>query len=335
MDFAHLENVWDWKLMKDQCKMPHIKYMHRIHALCFFRVGDTIAVKWKHYLTSPDWSRPVVIVPAHLAKGIADWRPPRIPQQFDQKFVTSHLTWLHKLGVALAETPSASHQQDLEHLAAIVTGQVRYDPINLDTLITDLKRCHSQQQANDMADRRMADDQLVQLFPGADYPEMPADALIEIPDRWAPKRPPVITPDSMIICVATAMVCQLRLPFLLASVAGPMGPADNLEQLIVQWWVPPIGQISTRQGRAKDAVDIFGSWRSAGALTLKEAADVELPSVVIDRSTVLMGPVDLIDSRLTYQDLDKLIDQHKVDVTGLTWTQTKNGNAFRLYRLMK
>ena len=181
----------------------------------------------------------------------------------------------------------------------------------------------------------MADDQLVQLFPGADYPEMPTDALIEIPDRWAPKRPPVITPDSMIICVAKATVCGLRLPFLLASVAGPMGPADNLEQLIVQWWVPPMGQISTRQGRTKDAVDIFGSWRSAGALTLKEAVDVELPSVLIDRSTVLMGPVDLIDWRLTYQDLDKLIDKHKVDVTGLTWTQTKNGNAFRLYRLMK
>ena len=140
LDFAHLENVWDWKLMESRCKMPHIKYMHRIHALCFFRVGDTVAVKWKQYLTSPDWSRPVVIVPAHLAKDIADWRPPRIPQQFDQKFVTPHLTWLHKLGVALAETPGESHQQDLEHLAAIVTGQVRYDLISLDTLITDLKK---------------------------------------------------------------------------------------------------------------------------------------------------------------------------------------------------
>ena len=47
----------------------------------------------------------MVIVPAHLAKSIADWRPPRISNQFDQKFVTSHLAWLNKLGVAQAETP--------------------------------------------------------------------------------------------------------------------------------------------------------------------------------------------------------------------------------------
>ena len=181
----------------------------------------------------------------------------------------------------------------------------------------------------------MADDALVQLFPGADYPEMPTDALIEIPDRWAPKRPPMITPESMIICEAQATVCGVQMPFMLASVAGPMGPTDNVEQLIVQWWVPPIGQISTRQGRKKDAVDIFGSWRSTGVLTTKEAADLELPRAVVDRSKVLMGPVDLADSRLSYQYLDMLIDTHKIDVTGLTWTQTRNGYAFRLYRLNK
>ena len=321
--------------MESQCQMPHMKYMHRIHALSFFRVGDTVAVKWKQYLTSPDWSRPVVIVPAHLANHIADWRPPRVPNQFDQKFVTSHLTWLHKLGVALADSQEASRQADLEHIAAIVTGHAKYNEVSLDTLIADLKRCRDHQQANASTGVRMADDALVQLFPGADYPEMPTDALIQIPDRWAPKRPPAITPESMIICEAQAEVCGVRMPFMLASVAGPMGPTDNEGQLIVQWWVPPWGKFHTRPGHPKDAIDIFGSWRSAGVLTLKEAADVELPPVVVDRSKVLMGPIDLIDSRLTYQDLDKLIDMHKIGVAGLTWTQTKNGNAFRLYRLSK
>ena len=105
IDFAHLDNVWDWKPMEAQCNLPHIKYIHRTHALCLFRAGGCILAKWKQYITSPDWSRSVVIVPAHLAKRIADWRPPRIPNQFDPKFVTSHLTWLNKLGVAQAETP--------------------------------------------------------------------------------------------------------------------------------------------------------------------------------------------------------------------------------------
>ena len=89
------------------------------------------------------------------------------------------------------------------------------------------------------------------------------------------------------------------------------------------------------RGRDKLKVDIFGAWRSVSGLTLGEAADVEMPSVLVDRSKVLMGPVDLVDSKLKYSDLDKLIDQHKIDITGLTWTQTTNGNSFRIYRLMK
>ena len=68
---------------------------------------------------------------------------------------------------------------------------------------------------------------------------------------------------------------------------------------------------------------------------MSEAADMELPSAVVDRSKVLIGPIDLDDSKLTYQDLDTLIDTYRIDVTGLNWTQTKNGNAFRLYRLMR
>ena len=66
-----------------------------------------------------------------------------------------------------------------------------------------------------------------------------------------------------------------------------------------------------------------------------ETADMELPSAAVDRSKVLMGPIDLDNSKLTYQDLDALIDTHRIDVTGLTWTQTKSGNGFRLYRLMR
>ena len=217
----------------------------------------------------------------------------------------------------------------------IVTGKAQYKEVSLDTLLADLKRRHDQQQATGRAGMRMKDDQLVQLFPGADYPEMQVDALIQIPDRWAPSRRPNITPLSMIICEAQAKVRGVKMPFMLAAVAGPTGPdVDDATPLIVQWRVPPMDKISNR-GRGKDCVDLFGPWRSTSMLTLMEAADMELPSAVVDRSKVLMGPIDLDDSKLTYQDLDTLIDTYRIDVTGLTWTQTKNGNAFRLYRLMR
>ena len=90
-----------------------------------------------------------------------------------------------------------------------------------------------------------------------------------------------------------------------------------------------------QDGRSKDTVDIFGVWRSSGLLTLREISDIDLPSALVDRSKVLMGPVELVDSKLTFHVLDKLMDEHMIDVTGLTWTQTKNGNVFRQYRLMR
>ena len=105
--------------------MAHIKYMHRIHALCIFRVNGSIYAKWKQYLTSPDWSRPILIMPAESANKIAEWCPPTILQAFQPGFITSCLNWLHKLGLALSERPSDSRHQELEQLATIVSGQRR------------------------------------------------------------------------------------------------------------------------------------------------------------------------------------------------------------------
>ena len=78
-----------------------------------------------------------------------------------------------------------------------------------------------------------------------------------------------------------------------------------------------------QDGRSKDTVDIFGVWRSSGLLTLKELADIDLPAAHVDRSKVLMGPVELVDSKLTFHVLDKLMDEHMIDVTGLTWPRPR------------
>ena len=69
-------------------------------------------------------------------------------------------------------------------------------------------------------------------------------------------------------------------------------------------------------------------------LSLQEAAEVEMPPAMIHQPSVLMGPVELVDSKLLYNDLDKQIDQHGIDITGLAWSDTKNCIVFRLYRLM-
>ena len=75
----------------------------------------------------------------------------------------------------------------------------------------------------------MPDDLLMQLFPGSDHPEVPADSLVEITDRWAPEQPAVITPESCVICKVddgTAIVKEMSLPFALGAVVGPLGVDD-------------------------------------------------------------------------------------------------------------
>ena len=120
--------------MESLRKMPLIRCTHRIHALCFFRVGDTVAVEAG--LSSPDWSRQVVIVPAHLANDIAANRPPKVLHQFDQRFGISNLSWLHKMKVALTQSPESQHRAFLVHV--IVTDQFQFTI--LAKMITDVSR---------------------------------------------------------------------------------------------------------------------------------------------------------------------------------------------------
>ena len=59
-----------------------------------------------------------------------------------------------------------------------------------------------------------------------------------------------------------------------------------------------------------------------------------MPPAAVHRPSVLMGTVGLVDSKLVYNDMDKLIGQHNIDITGLNFSHTSNGSAFRAYRLL-
>jgi len=59
--------------------------MSKGHDLNFYRSKGGIYIKWKHYLTSEEWSRPVLIVPAHDMARIASWRQAVIDLTFKEK----------------------------------------------------------------------------------------------------------------------------------------------------------------------------------------------------------------------------------------------------------
>ena len=87
--------------------------LERVHTIHIFRQQGCVCVKWKQYMTSDSWSRPIVLIPPHLMQTVAALRPQRVPQAFRADFVTANLAWLQTLEVMLAESGSGNHREDL------------------------------------------------------------------------------------------------------------------------------------------------------------------------------------------------------------------------------
>ena len=71
--WSHLHTVWNWKGL-ESFDIPPLVHLHRVHAVNFFR-SNGIWVKWKLYMTSEEWSSPVLLIPSHEMPLIAAWRP--------------------------------------------------------------------------------------------------------------------------------------------------------------------------------------------------------------------------------------------------------------------
>ena len=71
--WSHLHTVWDWKGLA-RFDMPAMIHLNRVHAINFYRPNG-IWVKWKQYMTSEEWSSPVLLIPSHEIPLIAAWRP--------------------------------------------------------------------------------------------------------------------------------------------------------------------------------------------------------------------------------------------------------------------
>ena len=82
----------------------HLKCVHRVHVNNIYRAADGMYVKWKQYLTSEQWSKPVLILPRHLFAAMRGWYPYCLAQAFGKEDAQSNNVWLDKLEVALAES---------------------------------------------------------------------------------------------------------------------------------------------------------------------------------------------------------------------------------------
>ena len=336
-DFQHLSDVWDFKEMEKACDLPHIRSLERVHAINVFRHGGCICVKWKQYLTSDTWSKPIVVVPPHLMSVVGAWRPQRVVQQFQPETAAKHQAWLNKLEVMLAESGNDDHKTQLESLRMIVrqTDQRYANKFDINAILADLMRIGgTAPPKDDVLSRALPEDALVQFFPGADHPPMPPDLLMHIEDRWTPEEPAPIGPGSLVVCksLGGASAHDAVLPFTLGVVVAPLDPGVE-DDVILQWWVPPLGKETVAGGRHKKAVDIFGQWCPYVRVALEDAGHYKMPAANISKESILIGPIELDDGKLPFATLDALIDTHGIDITGLRWTRTKLGSVYRSYRL--
>ena len=106
------------------------------------------------------------------------------------------------------------------------------------------------------------------------------------------------------------------------------------DRILVSWLVPPLSvSVNFKPGHKKQVVDLFGSWRLLDSLTPQEVKGTRLPDNMVSGSSILETNLVFLDGRLQYKTLCRLKEVHNIDVTALSVSLTRLGNAFRAFVL--
>ena len=337
--WSHLHTVWNWKGL-ESFDIPPLVHLHRVHAVNFFR-SNGIWVKWKQYMTSEEWSTPVLLIPPHEMQSIAAWRPQVTPHQYSDKDQRGKITWLEKFEAQLHDASGIPDhvRADIRHLKDVIAGKVSMYQTGppLDGIIDDLVRASSGDVYRPMvvADQ-LPPDTLAQYFAGADHPEAPVDTLISVPKRWEPPVTKVLMVGAMILCKSGLSSIRrsgsyLKMPFLMAMVVDCV-PTDP--DVTVQYWVPPVAPVSrVGGGKKKMVVDLFGDWAPFDTLMISEAELVDFPDITVQKADILEVITLTGLGTIPYTALDKLRLEHAIDVTGISLSQTHLGHLYRAHVL--
>ena len=338
--WSPLHTVWNWKGL-ESFDIPPLVHLSRVHAVNFFR-SNGIWVKWKQYMTSEEWSRPVLLIPPHEMRSIAEWRPEVTPHQYSDMDQRGKITWLEKFEAHMHNASGLPDhvRADIRRLKDVIAGKVSMYQTGpqLDRIIDDLVRASSGDvYLPAVVENQLAPDTLAQYFAGVDHPEAPVDTLISVPKRWEPTVTNVLMVGAMILCksglssIITRSGSSLKMPFLMAMVVDCV-PADP--DVIVQYWAPPVAQVSRAGGgKKKMMIDLFGDWAPFDTLMISEAELVDFPDITVKKADILEVITLTGPGTIPYTALDKLRLEHDIDVTGISFSQTHLGHLYRAHVL--
>ena len=206
-------------------------------------------MQWKQWCTNEEWSSPVHILESHEVPRLGAWRPPCSTMEFHHGGM---LEWLSKLEAWCGTQPCESRYHGLDRefawLRAAIQHQVpgTYAPgktvEELVRTMKELPRTRPAQPDQTREIRAFPHDFVAQMYPSADVPKLPHDALVRIDGvthnaSGAVKRCDTIYPGSLLLVAATsdAMVHGQALPILLGMAVDTSSRRD----LITAAWLLP------------------------------------------------------------------------------------------------
>ena len=114
---------------------------------------------------------------------------------------------------------------------------------SIDRIIADILDLGRQSLAKPEVDRSgleaLPADSIVQLFPGADLPNVPVDALVHIDGVGGMSRPKVLIDASFVICKSTSLT-KMNGTLLLFTLAQIVDCRHAHDDILVAWWLPPL-----------------------------------------------------------------------------------------------
>ena len=169
-----------------------------------------------------------MILPRHLFASVRSWCPVLLEQSFGHADEKSKDLWLDKLAVALGDSMLHDYYMhsidDLRRVIRMESPEHKNSSPNITQMIADIHAVANGHgpTPNMICHHELPRDNEVQLFPGGDHLEMPADALVEMNQPWETKMEDILCMGSMVVCKPMgAQVAAMSLPFLLGMLIGP------------------------------------------------------------------------------------------------------------------
>ena len=278
------------------------------------------------------------------------WRPAQAKMGFPSAGAPI-LEWLGRLETWCASQPAGSDYLGLHTEFTWLRDAVNHElpgPYapgqKVDDILRDLRALpHNRPEARPPGEqhREFPQDIVTQLYPSADVPRLPQDALVRIegithtPAQYA-VRSNELHIGSHVIAAAPAgtKAHNQALPFVVSQVVDT---SRDRNTLLVAWYVPQLArQVNFRGGPKKLIIDVFGPWLPADEMTPGELSACTLPDHFLPVQSVLEANFDFtVEQTLPYEVFDALRNRHQIDATGFSLSMTRHGNLYRQYCLMR